>query len=291
MISCSPSCSSYRATGFLLRERTPPIGVYAVVTTASVRAGDAGHLRRGRCPRALRRRRSTSTVDGRGAARRRARLAAYLEARADAGAPARRRGARLPRRARLGDPVHVRAPALRDGPAEATATIVHGVSSELGLEPRTSCSGTRCRRTRTGRAITARIAGRPGRRCEAGRPFVDALAAGRRGGRRRPVAGAGARTFPDPPPLPRRRGCRRPGVPRAACYNPALGGRVVRRFSVHAMKTWNAKPHDVERRWYLVDAEGETLGRLATRIADTLARQAQARRTRRTSTRATSSSS
>ena len=37
-----------------------------------------------------------------------------------------------------------------------------------------------------------------------------------------------------------------------------------------AMKTWNAKAEDVERRWYVVDAEGETLGRLATRIADTL---------------------
>jgi large subunit ribosomal protein L13 len=36
------------------------------------------------------------------------------------------------------------------------------------------------------------------------------------------------------------------------------------------MKTWNAKAEDVERRWYVVDAEGETLGRLATRIADTL---------------------
>ena len=36
------------------------------------------------------------------------------------------------------------------------------------------------------------------------------------------------------------------------------------------MKTWNAKPADVERCWYVVDAEGETLGRLATRIADTL---------------------
>ncbi len=35
-------------------------------------------------------------------------------------------------------------------------------------------------------------------------------------------------------------------------------------------KTWNAKPDEVERRWYLVDAEGKTLGRLATRIADTL---------------------
>jgi large subunit ribosomal protein L13 len=36
------------------------------------------------------------------------------------------------------------------------------------------------------------------------------------------------------------------------------------------MKTWNAKSHEIERRWYVVDAEGQTLGRLATRIADTL---------------------
>ena len=36
------------------------------------------------------------------------------------------------------------------------------------------------------------------------------------------------------------------------------------------MKTWNAKPGEVERRWYLVDADGTTLGRLATRVADTL---------------------
>jgi large subunit ribosomal protein L13 len=35
-------------------------------------------------------------------------------------------------------------------------------------------------------------------------------------------------------------------------------------------KTWNAKPGEVQQRWYLVDAEGQTLGRLATRIADTL---------------------
>jgi len=41
-------------------------------------------------------------------------------------------------------------------------------------------------------------------------------------------------------------------------------------MTVEAMKTWNAKPHEVERRWYVVDAEGETLGRLATRVADTL---------------------
>src|SRR5512147_3147522 len=35
-------------------------------------------------------------------------------------------------------------------------------------------------------------------------------------------------------------------------------------------KTFNLKPGEVTRRWYLVDAEGKTLGRLATQIADTL---------------------
>ena len=36
------------------------------------------------------------------------------------------------------------------------------------------------------------------------------------------------------------------------------------------MRTWNAKPGALERHWYVVDADGQTLGRLATRIADTL---------------------
>jgi large subunit ribosomal protein L13 len=35
-------------------------------------------------------------------------------------------------------------------------------------------------------------------------------------------------------------------------------------------KTWTAKPGEIERRWFVVDAEGKTLGRLATRIADLL---------------------
>ena len=35
-------------------------------------------------------------------------------------------------------------------------------------------------------------------------------------------------------------------------------------------KTYSAKPGEVERGWYVVDADGETLGRLATRIADAL---------------------
>ena len=36
------------------------------------------------------------------------------------------------------------------------------------------------------------------------------------------------------------------------------------------MKTYTARPSDVERRWLLVDAEGRTLGRLATQIATVL---------------------
>lgn len=33
------------------------------------------------------------------------------------------------------------------------------------------------------------------------------------------------------------------------------------------MKTFTAKPSDIKRNWYLVDASGKTLGRLATQIA------------------------
>lgn len=36
------------------------------------------------------------------------------------------------------------------------------------------------------------------------------------------------------------------------------------------MKTYSAKPLEVERKWYLIDAEGEILGRLATKIANIL---------------------
>jgi len=36
------------------------------------------------------------------------------------------------------------------------------------------------------------------------------------------------------------------------------------------MKTWTAKPSEVDRRWYVVDADGLMLGRLATVVADTL---------------------
>ena len=33
------------------------------------------------------------------------------------------------------------------------------------------------------------------------------------------------------------------------------------------MKTFSAKAHEVERDWYIVDADGKTLGRMATEIA------------------------
>ncbi|MCT4565484.1 MAG: 50S ribosomal protein L13 [Maledivibacter sp.] len=36
------------------------------------------------------------------------------------------------------------------------------------------------------------------------------------------------------------------------------------------MKSFVAKPHEVERKWYVVDAEGKTLGRLATQVATIL---------------------
>jgi ribosomal protein L13, bacterial type len=36
------------------------------------------------------------------------------------------------------------------------------------------------------------------------------------------------------------------------------------------VKTYTAKPGDIQRQWYVVDAEGKTLGRLATEVATLL---------------------
>ena len=36
------------------------------------------------------------------------------------------------------------------------------------------------------------------------------------------------------------------------------------------MKTYTPKKGDIERRWYLVDADGQVLGRLATKVASVL---------------------
>jgi large subunit ribosomal protein L13 len=34
------------------------------------------------------------------------------------------------------------------------------------------------------------------------------------------------------------------------------------------MKTYSARPDDIDQKWHLIDAEGQTMGRLATQIAD-----------------------
>ncbi|MCO5114185.1 MAG: 50S ribosomal protein L13 [Bdellovibrionaceae bacterium] len=36
------------------------------------------------------------------------------------------------------------------------------------------------------------------------------------------------------------------------------------------MKTWSAKASDIKEKWWIVDAEGKTLGRMATEIANVL---------------------
>ena len=36
------------------------------------------------------------------------------------------------------------------------------------------------------------------------------------------------------------------------------------------MKTFSARPRDIQRQWFVVDATGQTLGRLATRVATVL---------------------
>ena len=38
------------------------------------------------------------------------------------------------------------------------------------------------------------------------------------------------------------------------------------------MKTFMANPAEVDRKWYVVDAEGQTLGRLASEVAKVLKR-------------------
>jgi len=42
----------------------------------------------------------------------------------------------------------------------------------------------------------------------------------------------------------------------------------VKRLNIH--KTYVVKPDEIERKWYIVDATGQTLGRLATQIASVL---------------------
>ena len=81
-------------------------------------------------------------------------------------------------------------------------------------------------------------------------------------------------------------------LPRApapdGCYHSRPADLLVGPFL--RMKTYNAKPGEIQRDWYLVDAEGKTLAG-SRRRSPTAARQDASRSTRRTSTPATSSSS
>lgn len=113
---------------------------------------------------------------GRGAALRRERLAAYLGSRADApwllvGEAPGYRGARV-----SGLPFTSERQLSGSGPAEATATIVHGVLADLGLTE--SVLLWNVVPTHPGTETSNRPPTR--REVEAGRRFAEELAAGRR---------------------------------------------------------------------------------------------------------------
>src|SRR5262249_24501480 len=171
--------------------------------------------------------------------------------------PPRRRGAGVPRRPHLGNPFHVRAPADR-------------MRSRRG-------NGHH----RPGRACRARARGAVlERRADASRHRVLEPPTHRGRGLRVVALGGGGGPRP---PHPRRRAARRTG--HRGAVRPASGSRrrggipgwaatIPRRRArgppFPRMKTYSAKPGEISREWYLVDADGQTLGRLATRIAETL---------------------
>ncbi len=82
----------------------------------------------------------------------------------------------------------------------------------------------------------------------------------------------GARNAARPSRLPRPGGSPLPELTTPRYHAPSPRGlRVVfLRLLKRRMKTYVAKPTDRERNWLVVDAEGQTLGRLATQIADAL---------------------
>jgi large subunit ribosomal protein L13 len=61
-----------------------------------------------------------------------------------------------------------------------------------------------------------------------------------------------------------------PYIIRIAAPEPSRGRLFVVRQEHDVMRTYVATPENRQRDWFVVDAEGQTLGRLATQIADTL---------------------
>ena len=150
---------------------------------------------------------------------RRERLARYLHERRRTTDPARRRGARLPRRTGLRHPVHVRAPAVGQ-PARPRRPRRSSIGCWPSSGSRTpSCSGTSSRPIRARRRRTGR---RPEPRSSSRLTFLRELADGPPRRRDRPARACPARRPVRPPPVARRRR----GVSRRARRNAArIGSR------------------------------------------------------------------
>ena len=195
--------------------------------------------------------------EGAGAELRRTRLQTYLEQRAEAplllvGEAPGYRGARV-----SGLPFTSERQLTGEGPAEATATIVQRVLAELELD-------ALCWNVVPTHPGTESSNRRPsGPEIQAARPFLDELKPAPAGARGRTARGQGHGGSIHSPSVPWRRG----RISGRAATVLRRRAPVVPPFS---MKTYNAKPGEIARHWYVVDADGQTLGRLATRIADTL---------------------
>jgi large subunit ribosomal protein L13 len=191
----------------------------------------------------------------------RARVEAYLRGREEArillvGEAAGYRGARV-----SGLPFTSERQLTGSGPAEATATIVQRVLVELDLHDDVLLWNVVPTHPGT------EASNRPPSAAEVrgGTPFVERLSAGRR------VIAVGrvASRALDAPYV------RHPSHGGAAAFREGLVAATLsrrrspdRRFLL--MTTYTAKPGEIQRDWYVVDADGKTLGRLATQIADTL---------------------
>ena len=190
------------------------------------------------------------------------RLGSYLEARRAAevvlvGEAAGYRGARV-----SGIPFTSERQLTGSGPAEATATIVHRVLAELGVEDEVLLWNVVP--THPGSESSNR---RPTReRGRGGLPVPRRAGPRSRRNRRRQAGSVRPRRAVRPPSVARRRGRVRGWIAPVIRYNRPPAGTC----PPLSMKTYSAKPGEITREWYLVDAEGKTLGRLATQIADTL---------------------
>ena len=144
------------------------------------------------------------------------------------------------------------------GPAEATATIVRATLAELELEEDTLCWNA--------------VPTHPGTETANRRPTraeIESAAGSSSNWHAAAVCSQSAAS----PKLRQERGTS--AIPATAEPRSFVAGCYDSRpadveSAVSMQKTWNAKPGEIERRWYVVDAEGKTLGRLATQIADTL---------------------